>query len=177
MKNALAGSAVTLVVLAIIGLVVIFSGVVNVAADSPPPAMMEWVLESTMHRSVAVRANDIEVPDLDDPAMLTEGASHYDTMCVSCHGAPGVEPGEIAMGLDPKPPELASEESIDPATFFWITKHGVTMTGMPAWGETHDDASLWSMVALMTRFDEMSPEEYRRLVSSSDAHDHGEHAH
>ena len=32
-----------------------------------------------------------------------------------------------------------------------MVKHGLKMTGMPAWGVTHDDEMLWDVVALRSR--------------------------
>ena len=41
-----------------------------------------------------------------------------------------------------------------------ITKHGVKMTGMPAWGPTHSEEELWSLVAFMRLFPTMPASEY-----------------
>ena len=48
-----------------------------------------------------------------------------------------------------------------PAEQFWIVKHGVKMTGMPAWGFTHDDDLLWDVVAFVRKLPELTPEQYQ----------------
>lgn len=194
MKAAITGVVVALIATMLLVGLTVATGLINVGADSPPPGFVESFLHTAMERSVAVRADDVTVPPLDDENLITEGAAHYQTMCVDCHGAPGVSPGEIAQGLTPAPPELAKSASGDePAELFWVTKHGIQMTGMPAWGATHDDESIWGMVALMSRFGEMTPAEYQALTQTAgahrgggghhdsapdnDEHDHGSHDH
>lgn len=178
MRQALIGALAALVAAAAVGAVVALSGVVNVAADEPPGTLEAWFLGTVADRSVAAHSSDVEVPDLDDPAMLREGAEHYDAMCKGCHGAPGKELSKFAKSLNPMPPNLTKTENDEPKELFWVTKHGIRMTGMPAWGKTHDDAHLWDIVALMTKLPGMSPEEYARLLpppSEREHHDHEEH--
>ncbi len=177
MKAKMIAAAIGALLVFVIAFLIAVTGVINVAADDPPPQWVEGVLHNAMERSVANRASKISVPELNDPALVASGAAHYNAMCVSCHGAPGVEPGEIAKGLNPRPPTLAEVSDPDPAAWFWVTKHGVMMTGMPAWGVTHDDESIWGMVALMTRFRNMSPDQYSALVAKTAGHGHGEHGH
>src|SRR5262245_4431884 len=83
---------------------------------------------------------------LDDPAKLLIGVEHYAAHCAVCHGAPGVSRGDIARGLYPPPPDLAKTAPLyTPAELFWIVKHGIKMTGMPAWSN-HSDDELWATV-------------------------------
>ena len=72
-----------------------------------------------------------------------KGAGEYAEMCSGCHLAPGMKRTEISQGLYPRAPELRRKTDLTPAEQFWIVKHGVKMTGMPAWGVTHDDELLW----------------------------------
>ncbi len=146
----------------------VFSGLADVAATSPHWAITEWILSTAMEHSVRRRANDIEPPALlEEDARVRAGALAYDDMCASCHGAPGAEPGVVGEGLNPAPPELAAEEEEwSAAELFWITKHGVRMTGMPAFGPTHADEELWEIVALVRQLPGMSPAQYRALVGS-----------
>jgi mono/diheme cytochrome c family protein len=48
---------------------------------------------------------------------------------------------------------------------FWIIKHGIKASGMPAWGPGHDDERLWNMVALLKRLPDLSPEQYQILTA------------
>ncbi|MGH6831853.1 MAG: c-type cytochrome, partial [Methyloceanibacter sp.] len=53
----------------------------------------------------------------------------------------------------------------------WVVKHGIKMTGMPAWGVTHSDELLWDVVAFLRKLPELTPEQYQTLVKSAPTHD------
>jgi hypothetical protein len=86
---------------------------------------------------------------------------------------------EIRPGLYPQPPNLA-RASIEADEAFWVIKHGIKMSAMPAWGRTHDDAAIWDMVAFLQQLPHLSPAQYRDIVarappdedSEGAAHDH-----
>jgi len=95
-------------------------------------------------------------------------------MCVGCHLAPGVEPTELSQGLYPAPPTLAEDSrDNDPAATFWVIKHGLKSTGMPAWGKFMEDRYIWSLVAFVEQLPSLTPLEYQTLVDASDGHQHG----
>ena len=39
------------------------------------------------------------------------------------------------------------------------------MSGMPAWGVGHDDATIWSIVAFVTKLPGLSAEHYKDMVA------------
>jgi mono/diheme cytochrome c family protein len=159
---ALAGSGL---LLALGALAFIFLGGYNVAASAPHTPVARWLLNLTLERSVAVRADDIPPPLPLDSATLRHAFGHYQDMCVDCHGAPGVERGEIGKGINPEPPDLAEAAAAwSDRELFWIIKNGIKMAGMPAFGITHSDEDLWAAVAVVRRLQDMPPEEYRRLL-------------
>ncbi|MFA9460169.1 c-type cytochrome [Thiohalorhabdus methylotrophus] len=166
-------------IVAAAGIAFMYSGLYNVSAQYPHRAIPKWILHTTMERSVAYHARDIQAPDLEGRERLREGVEEYEEMCVGCHGAPGVKPGHVAEGLRPEPPELDhAAEEWTPAELFWIIKHGVRMTGMPAWGPTHEDGELWAVVALVERFPQMAPAAYEDLRAQVRRQDgNGQHQH
>jgi mono/diheme cytochrome c family protein len=87
-------------------------------------------------------------------------------MCSGCHLAPGMEKTEISRGLYPMAPELRRAVHLTPAEEFWVVKHGVKMSGMPAWGVTHNDEILWDIVAFLQKLPELTPDQYQALVRS-----------
>ena len=132
--------------------VAIYAGLYNVAADIPHTQPVYWLFDTVRQRSVAARARDIVVPnDLDDTNRISRGAGQYAEMCSGCHLAPGMKRTEISRGLYPRAPELRRKTDLTPAEQFWIVKHGVKMTGMPAWGVTHEDELLWDVVAFVRK--------------------------
>lgn len=161
------GAAILAIVIVLAGAgAFVFSGVYDIGADTPHWEMTRKVMEVVRDRSIAVRANQIEVPDLQDEQLVLKGAGQYAAMCVNCHLAPEQSDSEIRPGLYPKPPNL-SEQRVDPKTAFWVVKHGLKMTGMPAWGLGHDDATLWSIVAFVGKLPGMSAQQYKDIVAKA----------
>ena len=144
-----------------------WTGGYNVAADEAHSRPVASALTSMRERSISARAQGIPVPDLDAPQMVAAGARQYAQMCVQCHLAPGKDDSDLRKGLNPQPPNLHMHGAHDPARAFWVIKHGVKMTGMPAWGYTHDDETLWSMVAFLQRLPKLSPTEFEQLTRQS----------
>ena len=153
---------------------VVYFGVVSVAADKPHSEVVHGLLEAARNRSIAVRAESIEVPDLKGADKVQAGSGNYDAMCASCHLKPGQSASELSKGLYPSPPNL-SQTGIngDPARTFWVIKHGIKASGMPAWGQSMGDQYIWEMVAFLSELPSLSTEEYRTLVASSGGHSHG----
>jgi mono/diheme cytochrome c family protein len=162
----------SLLVLAGAAAVVIHTGLYNIAADVPHTQPVYWLFETVRDRSVATRARDIVVPkDLDDANRISKGAGQYAEMCSGCHLAPGMKRTEISRGLYPRAPELRRQTDLTPAEQFWIVKHGVKMTGMPAWGVTHQDELLWDVVAFVRKLPQLTPEQYEALVKNAPKHE------
>ncbi|RTM14576.1 MAG: cytochrome c [Bradyrhizobiaceae bacterium] len=145
-------------------LVYVGYGFYDVGADTPHWDITRKLIEVVRDRSIAVRASKVELPDLQDEQLILKGAGQYAAMCVKCHLAPEQSDSEIRPGLYPKPPNL-TEQRIDPKTAFWVTKHGLKMSGMPAWGLGHDDATIWSIIAFVTKLPGLSAEHYKDMVA------------
>jgi mono/diheme cytochrome c family protein len=145
---------------------VIYGGLIDVAATASEPGPLRWLLETTRERSISRRAEGIRVPDLSGDALVAAGASAFDDMCAGCHGAPGHEPFIAAEDMNPPPPHLDRGEAseLGAAERFWVIKHGIRMTGMPAWGRTHSDQEIWSLVAFLGRLPGMDADTYRHLA-------------
>lgn len=169
MKTAKILLAALLILIAGVG-VFVWSGIYNPGADSPHWNITYTLMETTRDRSVEQRASRLTLPaNLDDPQQILKGAGQYAEMCISCHLAPGMADSELRPGLYPKPPNL-SKVSVDPREAFWVTKHGLKMSAMPAWGLSHDDATIWSMVAFLQKLPGMTPAQYEDIVARSIPH-------
>lgn len=152
----------------------VYLGVYNIAADEPHTPAVYSTLERLRDRSIQVRARGITPPpDLASAQRVSIGAGLYGEMCSGCHLGPGVEKSEMSQGLYPQAPELARAQDLTPAQQFWIIKHGVKLSAMPAWGKTHPDPLIWDMVAFVRKLPGMTPEQYKALVASAPA-DHDE---
>jgi len=155
-----------LITLVITGFLVIWFGLYNVAANDKHYALTLKVLELVRNRSITMRADETNMPDIEDEKLIAEGALNYADMCTGCHLAPGMKATELHTGLYPQPPNFSQSTHghHNPANMFWVIKNGIKMTGMPAWSPAHTDNQIWSMVAFINKMNEMSAEQYQQLI-------------
>lgn len=188
----------SLIIATVIGLVgaglFIYSGLYPIGADVPHNKLSYWLLETLRDRSIVRAASNIQIPDnLNTSGRLLTGGADYNDMCAGCHLKPGKKESDFTIGLYPSPPNLAatagahgheygngSDEGGDRSEAaiqrqFWIIKHGIKASGMPAWGPTHSDERIWNMVAFLQRLPSLSADQYQILTArgdTTDSHDH-----
>jgi mono/diheme cytochrome c family protein len=165
MKKYLIGAGAVIVLLIIGGLIYMYSGIFDISARVPHDPITLWAMNTVRDNSIKHNAdNNIKTPDLNDSDLVKMGFVHYREMCVGCHGGPGIERSEIGQGLYPKAPTLAKvANDWTPQQLFWITKNGLKMTGMPAFGPTHSDEMIWAIVAFTKKLPTITKEKYQAL--------------
>ncbi|HEY0660301.1 MAG TPA: cytochrome c [Lysobacter sp.] len=150
----------------------VWSGVYNVGADDYHTRPVYALMEALRERSIEVRASKLQVPALNDPVRIVQGAGNYNAMCTGCHLTPGADETELSKGLYPAPPNL-TKTAVDAGEAFWVIKHGVKASGMPAWGMSMDDEYIWNMVAFLQELPKLNAQQYQALVDRSGGHSHG----
>lgn len=142
-----------------------FSGIYDASATSKHSRVVHWLLSTAARKSIERRAQHITVPDLNNDALKLAGINDYNSMCVGCHGAPGLEAEAVGKGLYPTAPDLSeSATQMTPAELFWVAQNGIKNTGMPAWGATHDAEALWPVVSFLVVLPELSAEDYQSML-------------
>ncbi len=140
---------------------VVWSGIYPVSATREHFQSVYGLLETTMRRSVQRHARDVQVPDLAQPARVARGAACYRLHCEQCHGGPGVAQGPIGRGMQPLPGPLAdARQRWELREIYWITRHGIRMSGMPAWEFRLPEEDLWSLTAFLVRLPALGPADY-----------------
>lgn len=172
--TALMGAVGMLVLLLIAGAAVVFMGLYPVGASQRDPAGIAWLLEESMEHAVKASAKGLEAPRFSQ-ADIREGGSHFKGMCQGCHGGPGVERRGTAAAMNPPPPALAKAAGeFTVPEIFWIAKHGIKMSGMPAFGKSDEDDELWKVAAFVKQLPKVSEADYAGLPN---AHARPEAAH
>jgi len=150
--------AATLLVVILVPLLVLATGVIDMGADTKPGFVERNLAPWAVDRSLDRRASDQKNPYADDPKSIAEGLEHYHMDCVMCHGAPGVDPFDLAKGLNPSAPSL-NDTDLSDGELFWVIKHGIRMTPMPAFGPTHSDDDIWKIAAFIRHLPHLTDKE------------------
>lgn len=172
-RSTLRRAAITTVALglaaAVAGGAVAGFGLYDVASTDQHFQLTHSLLEYTMRASVRRQAARIQPPALDQ-VRAQRGAAVYAAHCTACHGGPGVAPQPFALGMQPVPGALIdAARNWQAAELYWITRHGIKMSGMPAWQYRLDESALWDVVAFLQRLPLMSPADYEEALAGADA--------
>jgi mono/diheme cytochrome c family protein len=153
---------------------VVYTGSFNTAAAIPPSKAERDFASFALNKAVAKRAPNRKNPLPSDAENLRGGLAHFRENCVICHGAPGVDPGEIGQGLNPGAPDLTLPrvQARSDGELFWITSNGVRMSGMPAFSPTHQENEIWQMVSFLRHLPEITDEEKSVLKGETEEQGH-----
>ncbi len=168
------------------GLAFLYSGVYPIGADVPHNPLTYWALETLRDNAIDSASRTLVLPeDLASPDQVLAGRPDYNEMGAGCHLRPGKAESDLSIGLYPQPPNLTvphdrhtkrqNNEGTSELALrqFWVIKHGIKVSGMPAWGETHDDQRIWAMLAFLRQLPRLDPAQYQILTArggDSEAH-------
>lgn len=128
-------------------------GLVPVQADVAPSRLEAAVLGTALHAAVSRRAPSTGNPVLPSEQNLIQGAMLYAQMCSRCHGLSKESDNTYGQSFYPPAPHLPLRRtSYSETEMFWIVKHGIRNTAMPAWGNLLADEEIWRVVTLIGKF-------------------------
>ncbi len=148
---------------------VVYLGLYNVAASEQHWKPVYQMLERTMHHSVKLRARSVHTPPPFDEATVLRGAGCYRDQCLQCHGGPGVAQNDIGKSMQPVPgPLVDAARRWSTKELYWLTRHGIRMSGMPAWEHRLDDSELWATVAFLERLPDLDVAGFKKITLEVD---------
>ncbi|MGQ0508435.1 MAG: c-type cytochrome [Myxococcaceae bacterium] len=158
-----AGLAAVLGLVAFAGVAI---GIIPVAASSGHWALTHGLLDFAKRRSVALHARSVKAFPLNEEWMVQKGAGHYAFGCEPCHGRPDANTfARVMQAATPAPPYLPHDVSRwNAAELFYIAKHGIKFTGMPAWPAQERDDEVQAMAAFLVRLPSLSGSQYEALI-------------
>lgn len=152
------------------GLLFVAAGLMPIAASEGHWDITRAFLQFTMRSSVRTSTLGLQAPPLDDPALVLKGAGHYAAGCMPCHGGPGIPADLVVRHMTPRPPYLPhGTGTLRDEELFWIVRHGIKYTAMPAWPAQAREDEVWAMVAFLRELPGMAPAEFRRLAYGDSA--------
>lgn len=170
-KRALRYGAAWLVLAIVAAALFVWSGLYNVAASSDHWQITNWFLERVRVESVDTWSSFVgKPPPLDDADLVSLGAAHFEGGCTPCHSRPGAPVNAIAASMLPVPPPLTeSLHEMSTEEIFWIVKHGLKFTAMPAWPSQPRDDEVWAVTAFLLRLNDLSSADYLELSGAARA--------
>lgn len=97
---------------------------------------------------------DLSNPYEGDIQAISQGETHYRANCSSCHGVLGRGDGPASAGLEPKPKDLAQDQSeLSDAYLFWRISEGGLIDPfnslMPGWKGLLREEQIWQVISYL----------------------------
>lgn len=170
------GVLLGIILVGVAAALVLGSGSWNVAASRAPSRFESRLALYAATRSIEKHASSRTNPTT-GPDAVQAGLIHFKENCVMCHGAPGVPEDELGMGLNPPAPDLTLPQiqKMTDGQIFWVIQNGIRMTGMPAFGPTHNEREIWTMVAFVRHLPEITSAEQQALKAAREQEEEHHH--
>ncbi len=150
MKKILLGAGLMLLVLVLSAAAVMRLGLLPVSADGNHSRLEAKVMPSVLRAAVARQALNEQNPISATDDNLKAGLRTYKTMCATCHGTAASGPTDFGRSFYPPAPQLSGGlPQYTAGELFWIVKHGIRNTGMPAWGGMLSDEEIWQVTTTL----------------------------
>lgn len=134
-------------------------GFFDLSADQNPSALEERIGSSAMDESTGRHAPLRKNPLQANQETLLAGARLYRDKCSDCHGGPVNPNSDYGRSFYPRVPQFMKQAPDMPEhENFYIVKHGVRWTAMPAWGNVMTDSEIWQVVTLLSHFQKLPSE-------------------
>jgi mono/diheme cytochrome c family protein len=147
------GAATAYGVAGILLIFVLRLGVLPVQADGAPSQLEAGLLQAALHASVARHAptgGNPQPSPKTDPIM---GETIYRQLCSRCHGLTERSDNTYGKSFYPPAPNLLLRgTTFSEGEIFWIVKHGIRNTAMPAWGSLLTDEEIWRVAGVVRKF-------------------------
>jgi len=158
MGKFIGGIVFTVLIIVIGGYIMLKFGMVNIAADQMPTRLERRLAGTALDASVEKRAADLKNPLEANDANLLEGMHIYVQNCAECHGDPKEQESKFGTALNPDAPQFMTNVPDMPDNEnFYITKHGIRLSGMPAWGKLFNDDQLWKVTTFLSHMEKLPP--------------------
>ena|SRR5947209_11994649 len=160
-RGFVAGVIGAILIALVAGYLLLQSGFIPANADAKAGGLELWVAGTSLNATLRNQAPKVPDPIALTDANLIQGISLYGQHCAICHGTASgaASASPVARGLYPAPPQLADEGVEDDAegVSYWKIKHGIRLTGMPAWGPTMNDRQIWTLALFLKHMDKLPP--------------------
>jgi mono/diheme cytochrome c family protein len=157
-RKILSGAVLMLVILLLSALAVMRLGLMPVNADGAHSSLEARIMPQVLHASIVRHASADTNPISVNEENLKAGVSTYKAMCARCHSTPAGNPSEYGQSFYPPAPQLLGGMSnYTDSQLFWLIKHGIRNTGMPAWGSMLSDDDIWQIVSLLKNSQDLPP--------------------
>ena len=158
MKKVLLGAVLIIAMLLMAALAITRLGLLPASADGPHSSLEARIMPAVLHASIVRHASGETNPVPLNEDNLKSGIDTYKAMCARCHSSPEGKASVYGQSFYPPAPQLPKGMAqYTDSQLFWVIKHGIRNTGMPAWGSMLSDEEVWQLVSLLRNSQDLPP--------------------
>jgi mono/diheme cytochrome c family protein len=121
-----------------------------------------YVTSNWIHHNADTHPNPLPTT----PENLKAGQSDFEEHCAGCHGLEGDGENRFEADFYPPIPKLTGDsQKLSDGELYFIIANGVSMTGMPGFGKTHDPKEIWGIVLWVRHLAQLTPPEKEAIES------------
>jgi mono/diheme cytochrome c family protein len=134
-------------------------GFVDPGADIPVSTWEANQAMAVLNSSIDRRAPETKNPVAADEANLTAGMKLYQSNCAGCHGDVNHAESPLADAFYPRAPQFQHDAPDMPDNEnFYLIKHGIRWSGMPAWKQLMTDQQIWQVCVFLDHMNKLPPD-------------------
>jgi len=157
-RKILWGAVLTLALLLLSVLAMTGLGLMPVSADGAHSSLEARIMPAVLHASIVRHASGETNPVPLNEHNLKAAVETYKAMCARCHSTPEGKASVYGQSFYPPAPQLPQGMAqYTDSQLFWLIKHGIRNTGMPAWGSMLSDEEIWQLVSLLKNSQDLPP--------------------
>jgi mono/diheme cytochrome c family protein len=157
MGKFIAGIVFAVVAFSLAALIYARGGYMAVNADVAPGKLETYLAGHAMDAAVENHAPKVNNPVQPTEGNLMRGMLIYSMSCAQCHGAP-TRKESLGNGEYPPAPQFAEDPPDMPDhQNYWIIKHGIRYTAMPAWGKMLSEDDIWKVTTFLGQWKKLPP--------------------
>jgi mono/diheme cytochrome c family protein len=158
MRSFFWGVFLTIVLILVGAYLIVKLGYVNFAADQESSAIERHLAMTASDASMERHAPAIQNPLTATDDTLVAGAKLYRDNCAGCHGSSANPDAAMGHAFNPPAPQfMADSADMADNLNFYIIRHGIRWTGMPAWKAKFNDEQIWQLVTFLKHMDKLPP--------------------
>jgi mono/diheme cytochrome c family protein len=137
------------------------------SAKDRPSAIETAVARTARNLAIPASAKNEANPVPPTPENLTEGREHFADHCATCHANNGGGQTEMGQNFYPNVPDMRQPrtQKLTDGEIFYIIQNGVRLTGMPAWGDSHQADDTWKLVLFIRHLPQLTVAEQTQMES------------
>jgi mono/diheme cytochrome c family protein len=135
------------------------------SAKEEPSALEKTVARAVRNLSIPSDAKLARNLIPATPENLADGRGHFADHCATCHANDGSGDTEMGRNLYPKPPDLRlpPTQNLTDGEIFYIIQNGIRLTGMPAWGDSHEADDNWKLALFIRHLPNLTADEKKDM--------------